>query len=160
MNIQSFAWAIDLNGDGTYSMWETWEAARWVFRLPGNLLLEGLGHIPYLSSLLNIQASEATGYSSLNGGLASSLSLLIWVVAITSLLNRTSATDDEDDIVLPSRQAQIGMNASATRQIAGPEKNSPLSAEHRTHLPVSRVNYAMPGTKPIRHKRHRRLIIT
>src|SRR5690606_36317445 len=139
MNIQSFAWAIDLNGDGVYSMWENWEAAKWVFRLPGNLLLEGLGHIPYLSSLLGIHASEASGYGSLNGGLASSLSLLIWVVAIASILNLSSRTVVEPDTEEPSRQALIGMGTPATRQITGPQQHAPL--EPRVHLPVSRANY-------------------
>lgn len=161
MNVRSFVWATDLNGDGSYSMWEIWEAARWVFRLPGNLLLEGLGHVPYLSSLLNIQASEATGYGSLNGGLASSLSLLIWVVVITSVLSLSSSTADEDNSAASSRQVLIGMKTTAVKQIAGPDKaQGQLSTEHHAHLPVSRTNYAVPGKKPIRHKRHRRLVIT
>lgn len=160
MYVKSFVWAIDLNGDGAYSTWEVWEAAKWGFRLPGNLLLEGLGHIPYLSSLLSIQASEATGYGSLNGGLASSLSLLIWVVAIVSLLALSSPAPTQEDNGTAPRQAQIGMNATAARQIAAPNKNQGQSTDHHAHRPVSRANYAMPGKKPIRHKRQRRLVIT
>ncbi|NYT85430.1 hypothetical protein [Pollutimonas harenae] len=160
MNIQSFVWTIDLNGNGAYSAWELWEAAKWVYRIPGNLLLEGLGHVPYLSSLLHIHASEATGYASLNGGMASLLSLVIWVAAIFSVLTLSSPTVYEDDSTLDSGQSLIGMSTAANRQIAGPQKDQDFSADHHAHRPVSRANYAIPGTKPIRHKRHRRLIIT
>ncbi|MGB6104252.1 MAG: hypothetical protein WBF88_10460 [Pusillimonas sp.] len=166
MNVKSFEWVIDLNHDGVYSTWEFWEAVKWVYRLPGNLLLEGLGHTPYLSSALGIRASEATGYGSLNGGLATSLSLLLWVIVIFGILTLLSPTADEDDTntALDPAQALIGMNAPPfARQIQGPAKEqdgSPAVHHGHAHLPVSRASYAVPGKKPVRHKRHRRLVIT
>ncbi|NYT58750.1 hypothetical protein H0A65_07415 [Alcaligenaceae bacterium] len=160
MNVHSFIWATDLNGDGAYSPWEIMEAVKWAFRLPGNLLLEGLGHVPYVSSLLHIQASEATGYGSLNSGLAASLSLLIWAVAIFTVLSLTSSSDNETESAPASRQALIGTNPTTQRQIAGPQKTPGQPASRPMHLPVSRANYAMPGKTPVRPKRHRRLVIT
>jgi len=160
MNVHSFIWATDLNGDGAYSPWEILEAVKWVFRLPGNLLLEGLGNVPYVSSLLHIQASEATGYGSLNSGLAASLSLLIWAVGIFTVLSLTSSSDAQAESESSPGQPLIGMNPVATRQIEGPEKAPSQPGGRPVHLPVSRANYAMPGKMPVRHKRHRRLVIT
>ena len=160
MNIQSLVWTIDLNNDGSYSAWEILETVRWVFRIPGNLILEALGNTPYLSSLLHIEASAATGYNSLNGSLASSLSLIVWALALVGILTLASPSVIKKDRT--SEPLLIGSNVvSTTQQLAAPAANSPHTASsHHVHLPVSRSNYAMPGTKPIRHKRHRRLIIT
>ena len=157
MSVRSFVWAIDLNGDGSFSPWEMWEAAKWLFRMPGNLLLEGLGNIPFVSPVLHIHASEATGYGSLNGGLASSLSLLVWVAILVGILTWASPTVVEKD---EPRLARIGTNVNTARQLAGPQASSQTSDYRHAHLPVSRSSYAMPGVKPVRHKRHRRLIIT
>src|SRR5690606_2042009 len=137
---------------------EIMEAVKWVFRLPGNLLLEGLGHVPYVSSVLHIQASEATGYGSLNSGLAASLSLLIWAVAIFTVLSLTSSSDTASESAPVSTPALIGTNPATIRQIAGPGKSSDQPASRPVHLPVSRANYAMPGKMPVRHKRQRRLV--
>ncbi|MCC2595037.1 hypothetical protein LKR43_01650 [Pusillimonas sp. MFBS29] len=160
MNVHSFIWATDLNGDGAYSPWEIVEAVKWAFRLPGNLLLEGLGNVPYVSSVLHIQASEATGYSSLNSGLAASLSLLIWAIAIFTVLSRSSSSDTAAERPPASKPALIGTNPATIRQIAGPDKTAGQTARRPVHLPVSRANYAMPGKAPLRHKRQRRLVIT
>ena len=159
MNIQSFVWSIDLNSDGSYSAWEIWETIRWMFRIPGNLLLEGLGHIPYVSSLLHIHASEATGYSSLNGGLSSSLSLIIWAAALAGILTLASPTVIKKD--KSPEPMLIGTNiVSTARRLAAPTASAQMPAQHHAHWPVSRSSYSMPGIKPIRHKRHHRLIIT
>ncbi|HRK84386.1 hypothetical protein [Alcaligenes sp. Lyrl_28] len=76
--MQTFQWIIDANGDGLYSLKEILQTLRWAFRIPGSLVVETLGSVPYLSDVLRIQASEATGYASLRGGLVNILSLFFW----------------------------------------------------------------------------------
>src|SRR5690606_41914550 len=49
MNIESLKMVVDINRDGSYSLWELWEAVTFVYRLPGNLMVEGLGNIPYVA---------------------------------------------------------------------------------------------------------------
>src|SRR3546814_11498243 len=77
-------------------MWELWESVKFVYRMPGNLAVEGLGHVPYLSSFLGIKASEATGYGSLDGLLSVTLSLLFWMVLLFSALTLSSPSADEE----------------------------------------------------------------
>ena len=158
MSVRSFIWAIDLNGDGSYSPLELWEAAKWLFRLPGNLLIEGMGNIPFVSPVLHIRASEAAGYTSLNGGLSSSLSLLVWAAILVGILCWASPSDEDNNTA--SKRPLLGTNMTTTRQLPGPGTSSDTAESHHAHLPVSRSSYAMPGLKPVRHKRHRRLIIT
>jgi len=164
MNIQSLNLVLDINRDGAYSLWEIWEAVKWVYRLPGNLLVEGLGHTPYLSTLLNIHASEATGYRSLNGTLSVTLSLMLWVFAIFSLLTLLSPTVDETDDMSDAATTRLGashaaVHTSVSEQQAPKHGHDGAAAVHaRTHLPVSRANYAAPGKKPKRHRRHQRLV--
>ncbi|OXR50510.1 MULTISPECIES: hypothetical protein [unclassified Pusillimonas] len=101
MNIKSLNLVVDINADGRYSFWEIWELIRDLYRLPGNLLVEGLGHIPYVSNALGIHASEAMGYGSLNGLLAVTLSLLFWIALILGLMAWASPdadTDAEDNV--------------------------------------------------------------
>lgn len=76
--MQTFQWIIDANGDGIYSLNEILQTMRWGFRIPGSLIIETLGSIPALADLLNIRASDATGYASLRGGLVNILSLFFW----------------------------------------------------------------------------------
>lgn len=97
MNIESLKLVIDLNGDGSYSLLEISELLRTLYRLPGNLMVEGLGHIPYVSSLLGIEASRATGYGSFNGLLSISLSLLFWVAAVFAVLTLSSPDSQEPE---------------------------------------------------------------
>lgn len=98
MNIKSLDLVVDLNADGRYSFWEIWELLRDIYRLPGNLLIEGLGHIPYVSDVLGIHASAATGYASLNGLLAVTLSLLFWIVLILGLMAWASPDANPDEV--------------------------------------------------------------
>ncbi len=79
MHFQTFQWAIDLNSDGHISLWEIWETVRWVFRIPGSLVIELLGQFPALAQLLNINASATTGYASLDSLFTKVLSLFFWV---------------------------------------------------------------------------------
>ena len=142
MNIASLNVIVDINKDGSYSVWEVWETAKVVYRLPGNLIIEALGNTPHVSSLLNIQASQDTGYASLNGSLAVTLSLLFWVVAISSILTLASPSDEYDDIP----EAREIENSNVAKM---PMNSSPHA---RAHLPVSRVNYPAPGKRQKRRR--------
>src|SRR3546814_19184028 len=95
MKIESLNIVVDLNHDGAYRMWELWESVKFVYRMPGNLSVEGLGHVPYLSSFLGIKASEATGYGSLDGLMSVPLSLLFWMVLLFSALTLSSTSADD-----------------------------------------------------------------
>ena len=92
MQFQTLQWVMDVNGDGSLSVWELWETARWVFRIPGNLIIEFVGQFPALAALLNVSASPETGYASLNGIAAKALTLLVWVPLLLWVLNRGSTT--------------------------------------------------------------------
>lgn len=82
MWIESFNLVIDTNNNGVVSLAETWQAIGWLYRLPGNLVIELLGAIPPVANLLHIRASTETGYQSLNGGFSVVLSLLIWLLIV------------------------------------------------------------------------------
>jgi len=94
MQFQTFNWVMDIDGNGTLSLWEIWETIRWAFMIPGSLVVEFIGQFPALAQLLNISASPETGYASLDGLYAKVLSmffwlpLLFWVLSIGS--NRPS----------------------------------------------------------------------
>lgn len=90
MTIRSLAFTLDINGDGTLSPWEYLEALKWLYQLPGRLVIEGLGNIPIVASTLNIQASQATGYSSLYGVAATLISLICWMALFCSIASLTS----------------------------------------------------------------------
>lgn len=90
MHIQTFQWAIDLNGDGQFSLWEIWETLRWVFRMPGSLVIELLGQSPFVAHILNIKASAASGYSSLDGLLSKAISFLFWLPLLMGILSAGS----------------------------------------------------------------------
>lgn len=85
MWIESFNLVLDANNDGTITLAEAWHIFTWLYQLPGNLVIELLGAVPPVSRLLHISASAETGYSSLGGGLATALSLLIWLLIIIEL---------------------------------------------------------------------------
>jgi len=162
MKIESLHLVVDLNHDGAYSMWELWESVKFVYRLPGNLIVEGLGHIPYASTL-GIRASEATGYGSLNGLLAVTLSLLFWIVVVFSILTLSSPVADNVD---ENGEKDTGMRAEAASGFisaddnnvpatsAGTDDNVWVSSTVRGHLPVSRPAYSAPGS--VKHKKPRR----
>lgn len=85
MWIESFNLVVDTNNNGAISLTETWQAIGWLYRLPGNLVIELIGAVPPVANLLHIRASTETGYSSLNGGLAVVVSLLVWLLIIIEL---------------------------------------------------------------------------
>jgi len=87
MQIMSLSHQLDLNGDGTLSRWEFLEALKWAYHLPGNLIMEGLGNVPHLSTWLGIEASAATGYASLGSLPAVVLSLIFWVSVLCGLFS-------------------------------------------------------------------------
>ncbi|WP_397474261.1 hypothetical protein [Pusillimonas sp.] len=82
MWIESFNLVLDANNDGAISPAEAWHVFKWLYQLPGNLVIELLGNIPPVAHLLHISASADTGYGSLGGGLATVLSLLIWLLVL------------------------------------------------------------------------------
>lgn len=118
MNIKSLDLVVDLNADGRYSFWEIWELLRDLYRLPGNLLIEGLGHIPYVSDILGIHASAATGYASLNGLLAVTLSLLFWIVLVLGLMAWASPDATPDEANNGKKKGAASSSASKATQPA------------------------------------------
>lgn len=85
MNIQALHFVLDIDSDGSIASWEVLHAVKWGFSLPGRLLTEGLGNIPWVADTLGIQASAATGYASFNSLLASGASLIFWVLLLYGL---------------------------------------------------------------------------
>ncbi|MBC2769819.1 hypothetical protein [Pusillimonas minor] len=120
MNIKSLDLVVDINADGRYSFWEIWELLRDLYRLPGNLLVEGLGHIPYVSDVLGIRASEAVGYASLNGLLAVTLSLLFWIALILGLMAWASPDADPDEVNKDAKSAANSSTAKAVQPARAP----------------------------------------
>lgn len=165
MKIQALDLVVDLNRDGTYSGWELWEAIKFLYRLPGNLITEALGHLPYVSSTLGIRASEATGYDSLNGLFAVTLSLIFWVLVVFILLTLASPEKDDDGSTA-SHLPNAMPAASTAKSDAGlpPTLDSPhpghgtatggIAPSVHSHLPVSRPLYAAPGKRPKRRRLH------
>jgi hypothetical protein len=94
MTIKSLAFTLDINGDGVLRPWEYLEALKWLYQLPGRLVIEGLGNIPIVASTLNIQASQATGYSSLYGIAATLISLVCWMALFCTVASLTSRERD------------------------------------------------------------------
>lgn len=176
MALRSLQYTLDANLDGSVSAWEIWEAAKFLYRLPGNLAVEGMGNIPILADVLRIQASPATGYESLGGTLSLAISLVAWVALLFWLLTATSPSvpaqtaAEENPTPNANHEHTSATQAMATRQEAqrdiAPEGynsqgQAPLAenaaAGHRRqrpHLPVSRRYYAAPGTRTS-HRRHR-----
>lgn len=166
MKIQALDLVVDLNRDGTYSGWELWEAIKFLYRLPGNLLTEALGHIPYLSSALGIQASEASGYASLNSLFAVTLSLIFWVLVVFAML--TLASPDKDDMTETADENRNTMrrrDAGAIDPGSAPVQDDSAARDRgaahggvpalaRGHLPVSRPVYAAQGKRPKRRHHH------
>jgi hypothetical protein len=79
MNIQALHFVLDIDGNGSVAGWEIIDALKWGFSLPGRLMVEGLGNIPFIAQAFGIQASAATGYASFHSLLATALNLLFWV---------------------------------------------------------------------------------
>lgn len=160
MNIQSLHFSLDINRDGSYSLWEYWEAIKFLYRLPGNLIVEGLGHVPYLAPLLHIQASQDAGYGSLDGLLSVTLSLLFWIIVVFGILTLASPVSDETDdtsvdSLAPSSQVPtVAIAADDSSDLAAMQ---PVQApgHFHTHRPVSRSSYSIPGKQPKRRHWHR-----
>ncbi len=105
MQIMSLSHRLDVDGDGILSRWEFLETLKWVYHLPGNLIMEGLGHVPYLSSWLGIEASAATGYGSFGSLPSVVLSLLVWLGVICGLIS----------LRLPARRRQPPVSEAPLR---------------------------------------------
>src|SRR5690625_4452525 len=74
------------------------ELAIWLYRLPGNLIMEGIGNLPLVPELLNIHASASAGYGSLNGTISHALSLLFWVALLLGAISYSSREGKRDPI--------------------------------------------------------------
>ncbi|MEJ6667455.1 MAG: hypothetical protein QNL48_07605 [Alcaligenes aquatilis] len=129
--MQTFQWIIDANGDGIYSLNEILQTMRWGFRIPGSLIIETLGSIPALADLLNIRASDATGYASLRGGLVNILSLFFWASLCLWFLEASSKPRTEPAQRDPRRT---------------PHLNKQMESVHGRQL---HANY---NRRPIRHR--------
>ena len=92
MEFQTFNWVMDIDGNGTLSLWEVWETIRWAFIIPGSLVVEFLGQFPALAQLLNISASPETGYASLDGLYAKIISICFWLPILFGVLSWGSRT--------------------------------------------------------------------
>ncbi|MDY0309825.1 MAG: hypothetical protein RBR29_08555 [Castellaniella sp.] len=96
MNIQALHFVLDIDGNGSVAGWEIIEALKWAFSLPGRLMIEGLGNIPFVADAFHIQASAATGYASFHSLPATVLNLTFWVgclVLITRIGAHRKTTD-------------------------------------------------------------------
>ncbi len=161
MDIHSLNLIVDTNHDGSYSLGEIWESVKFIYRLPGNLVVEGLGHIPYVSTLLHIHAAPETGYGSFNGLISTALTLIFWVVVVFSVLTLCSPDGDqpEDPAGDAMQNRQYGPGAEMTAGAGaggGAALESVPAAAHSSrshaHLPVSRTVYAARGKKPKRRQ--------
>ncbi|WP_322994503.1 hypothetical protein [Castellaniella sp.] len=85
MNIQALHFVLDIDGNNTIAGWEALNALKWGFALPGRLLTEALGNIPWIADTVGIQASAATGYASFHGLLTTGSSLVFWVLILYGL---------------------------------------------------------------------------
>jgi len=87
MQFQTFQWVMDIDGNGTLSLWEIWETIRWIFRIPGSFVVELIGQVPALAQLLNISASPETGYASLDSLYAKIISIFFWLPLLFWILS-------------------------------------------------------------------------
>lgn len=71
MVLASLQFTLDIDGDGSISRWEAWQAFLWLYRLPGNLVLEGLDRL--------LPAAQLAGKAGATGTLGVILSLVFWV---------------------------------------------------------------------------------
>lgn len=119
MTVQSLNIVFDINHDGHYSAWEISEVLKDLYHIPGNLLVEALGHIPFIAEPLGIHASQATGYSSLNGTLAVLVSLVFWMLVLFTALSKASPTVSVDDDAETTQATQSeGVAQSAHDNVA------------------------------------------
>ena len=160
MAVQTLNFTVDLNNDGAYSLWELWQVTKELYRVPGNLAVEGLGHIPFIAQWLDIRASEATGYASLNGTLAVLISLLFWTALLFAAPSYLSpdASPEAD-----SRYENNDSNASEPQQaptgVARHHKHhhqaSTLHTPHKVR-PASLTGHMVNKPRKFAHSRLRR----
>lgn len=127
MKVEALNFYLDINGDGRYNGWEIWEAVKWVYRLPGNLLIEGLGNVPFLASLLGIEASEATGYGSFNNWMVVGFSLLFWLALLMLLASFKRDTDAAPE------PGQAALTPNTPLRLSDERKVKPVLESKRPH---------------------------
>lgn len=116
MKIESFKWAIDANNDGSISPDELWHTLQWLYELPGNLMVEALGHVPVVAETFHIHASAQAGYYSLNSWFTAVFSLFFWLFVLVELAKLK-------DIV-------------KQRLAARPAGRKARRSRHKTHFPA------------------------
>ncbi|HRK84794.1 MAG TPA: hypothetical protein PK461_03710, partial [Alcaligenes faecalis] len=104
------------------------DTLRWLYRIPGSLLVEAMGNAPVLSDMLGIQASAARGYASLQGGLVNILSLMFWAMLILWVLYSSSTPKAEPESDSPRRMPRLRMPSHTGHGL-------PLHANHDRHHP-------------------------
>src|SRR3546814_16755332 len=87
MKIESFHWIIAANHDGSISLAEIWHTLQCLYQIPGNLVIEALGHIPVTAELFHIHASEQAGYYSLHTWFSAAFSLFFWLFVLFAISN-------------------------------------------------------------------------
>ncbi len=132
MKIEALNFYVDINGDGRYSGWELWEAVKWVYHLPGSLLIEGLGNTPYISGWLGIQASEATGYASFNNWIVVLFSLLFWLALLIFLVS-IKHYDDDPEASPPKAEPQPYLRLPDGRAVRPLLENKSARRQHHRH---------------------------
>ncbi len=137
MKIEALNFYLDINGDGRYNSWEIWEAVKWVYRLPGNLLVEGVGNVPLLANLLGIQASEATGYASFNNWMVVGFSLLFWLALLIFLASFKRDTDADPELELAAPIATIPLRLSDERKVKPLVESKRLHRRHHHGRPMA-----------------------
>lgn len=166
MAIQTLNFTVDLNNDGAYSLWELWLVAKELYRVPGNLAVEGLGNIPVVAEWLNIRASEATGYASLNGTLAVLISLLFWTALLFTALSYLSPdagteTEPEEQHTKTQRQ-QTSQNPGVTHTHGAAERHHKhhqgpaTTLTHGKVRPASLTGHLVNKPRRFAHSRLRR----
>ena len=160
MAVQTLNFNVDLNNDGAYSLWELWLVAKELYRVPGNLVVEGLGNIPFMADALNIRASESAGYTSLNGTLAVLISLLFWTALLFTALSylspdATSETDPEQESNEANAHQSVREPVSAARHHKHhhPASTSPIPGKVR---PASLTGHLVNKSRRFAHSRLRR----
>lgn len=126
MKIEALNFYIDMNGDGRYNGWEVWETVKWVYRLPGNLLIEGVGNVPLLANLLGVQASETTGYASFNNWMVVGFSLLFWLALLIFLASFKRDTDTAPEASQQQATHKIPLRLTDERKVKPLQENKRL----------------------------------
>ncbi len=113
MRIYTFQLLSNLSQDP--AGWSAWSLLSWLYRLPGSLFLEAVGNIPAVTQILPIQASAATGYSTLDGRIVNVLSLFFWAATALWILH-SSSTPKATDTKAKEKKAPTWHHEESTKR--------------------------------------------